>query len=93
MTNTKRNQSPGKGFKTKTVSDAQRNNCVRIEQEKDQSTDEHTLPAKIKKSSSANKRDFNIFCEQAPLVLYMTSPSMQAPQPLDGLLVEYRMWL
>ena len=48
--NTKRDENPGKLFKVEPVINVVRDNCAKIEQECNQSTDEQMMPAKSKKS-------------------------------------------
>ena len=48
--NTTKNEYSGKLFKVKPAFDAVRKNCIKIEQERDQSVDEQMIPAKTKRS-------------------------------------------
>ena len=48
--NTKRDENSGKLFKVEPVNNAVRDNCAKIEQECNQSTDEQMIPAKMKKN-------------------------------------------
>lgn len=48
--NTTKNEHSGKLFKVKPVSDAVHNDCIKIEQERDQSADEQIIPDKTKHS-------------------------------------------
>ena len=48
--NTTKNEHFCKLFKVKPVLDAVRNNCIKIEQERDQSVDEQMIPATAKRS-------------------------------------------
>ena len=82
--NTTKNEHSGKLFKVKPVLDAVRNNCIKIEQERDQSVDEQMIHAKTKRSGIRQymqKKSTNvvlkILLEQESQDSYTTSLSMQ----------------